>query len=99
MNYIKRLEKENRELAAEVAGIREGHRELLRYICSEKFENDTTVQVQDVINRLRDVESFVDKELAEQVCQHCGNGYLSHRAPVGFCSEYCSELHKLDCRY
>lgn len=53
MNYIKRLEQEKAVLKAELKAVTTGFHDLFGYLESPKFYIDTTVQVQDVMNRLQ----------------------------------------------
>ncbi len=57
-NYIQRLEDERAALTAQVAGLEEGITELRRYLQTEKFWQDPTVQVQDVFARLDDAHNL-----------------------------------------
>lgn len=51
--YIHRLQDENAELRQQLADTREELTELVRYLSSAKFAEDTTVQTRDVLNRLQ----------------------------------------------
>lgn len=53
MNYIKRLELENQALRQEKQEAKNMIHDLQRYLVSPKFHQDTTVQVQDVMNRIQ----------------------------------------------
>lgn len=55
-NYIKRLQRENRAQAYALQLVRDEIQQLKVYLSSAKFADDTTVQVRDVLNRLRVVE-------------------------------------------
>jgi hypothetical protein len=57
MNYITRLQSENAALTAELEALRSGLTDLRSYLASDKFATDSTVQVADVFNRLRDAEN------------------------------------------
>ena len=59
MNYIKRLEKENKakDEALEAALAEIEH--LRWYLQSEKFHRDTTVQTQDVLNRVHELPGIL----------------------------------------
>ena len=57
MNYIKRMESENKVLWDQLAAIRIELTDLERYLTSEKFREDSTVQVRDVLNRLQTAKS------------------------------------------
>ena len=52
MNYIKRLEYERDECKQLVDELLNQRTELLAYLQSDKFYNDTTVQTVDVMRRL-----------------------------------------------
>ena len=52
MNYIKKLEAENTDLKARVEATDQGIQDLISYLCSDKFADDSTVQVRDVLKRL-----------------------------------------------
>lgn len=58
MNYIKRLEAENKNLrdidTSKMAAIND----ILVYLASSKFGDDTTVQVSDMVTRLQQVRSI-----------------------------------------
>jgi hypothetical protein len=54
-NYIHRLEDEVSELRASVGDARECLTHIRTYLLSDKFHKDTTVQVQDVLNRLESI--------------------------------------------
>lgn len=56
MNYIKRLEVANSAQCEQILDTREELSYLKSYLQSEKFHTDTTVQVQDVLNRLVKLE-------------------------------------------
>lgn len=53
MNYIKRLELENQALRQEKQEASNMVKDLQMYLTSSKFHQDTTVQVQDVMNRIQ----------------------------------------------
>lgn len=63
MNYIKRLENENRVLGAELVALKTGLGDLRSYLESQKFYEETTVQVRDVLHRIEEIFSF-SKDLA-----------------------------------
>ena len=52
MNYIKRLEKENKDKELEIRAYSNTIEELTSYLFSQKFEVDPTVQARDVLHRL-----------------------------------------------
>ena len=63
MNYIKRLQEQKTQLCDEkVAGLDALH-DLYRYLQSEKFHTDTTVQISDVFARLEPVRKALIGEL------------------------------------
>ncbi len=55
MNYIKQLEKENATYRRMIAAVEAEIVDVYRYLQSEKFHKDTTVQVADVMRRLENV--------------------------------------------
>lgn len=55
MNYISRLQQENRHLGYNIKDAQAALNELCGYLLSPKFHNDTTVQVADVLRRLQPV--------------------------------------------
>jgi hypothetical protein len=52
MNYIKKLEQQNREKTRDIIAIQAELRDLVIYLNSDKFHEDTTVQVSDVLRRI-----------------------------------------------
>ncbi len=50
-----RLHEQVKACKAESEALREGILDLMRYLHSEKFDVDTTVQVRDVLHRLQEV--------------------------------------------
>ena len=54
-NYIHQLQMTVREQAQALTEIRETYMDLVRYLMSEKFQDDPTVQVRDVLNRLQPI--------------------------------------------
>lgn len=56
-NYIHDLQMAVREQAAALEHIQHLTDELFFYLCSPKFDHDTTVQVRDVINRIAPIKS------------------------------------------
>ena len=63
MNYIHRLQEQIKELEEERREAAEILGDLQIYLGSEKFWNDTTVQVQDIRNRLAPLQPLLDKDL------------------------------------
>jgi hypothetical protein len=57
MNHITRLTRDRAAAQAQSAEYRAGIAALIGYLSSDKFSQDTTVQVQDVMNRLREIDS------------------------------------------
>ena len=64
MNYIHRLQEQVKELEEERREAAEILGDLQIYLGSEKFWKDTTVQVQDVRNRLAPLQPLLDKDLS-----------------------------------
>ena len=54
MNYIESLQARNSELEERLARINRDLTHLVCYLHSSKFSDDTTIQVKDVLNWLRD---------------------------------------------
>lgn len=52
MNYILKLQEENKSLKEDKNNINEELTTLLSYLSSPKFHNDNTITVQEVYNRL-----------------------------------------------
>lgn len=57
MNYIKSLEKLNTLKNSQIIMYESGLNELVCYLSSSKFWEDTTVQVADVIHRIYEIKS------------------------------------------
>ena len=57
MNYIKKLQLDNRRAAAELKALEDGMTALRVYLSSPKFHEDTTVQVSDIFLRLDEMKS------------------------------------------
>lgn len=55
MNYIKRLEVQSAAEMEQILDARDCAKILKSYLESSKFHSDTTVQVQDVLNRLQPI--------------------------------------------
>ena len=62
MNYIKQLEDDKVRLSAATTAALTGLEGMLAYLQSDKFHEDTTVQVQDMINRIRDTQNRIYDE-------------------------------------
>ena len=58
MNYIKRLEADNKDLRDLDTNKMEAINDILMYLASPKFDQDTTVQVSDIVARLQHVRSI-----------------------------------------
>ena len=56
-NYIQTLQKENEEYESKRQSALNEILNLKMYLTSEKFWNDTTIQVRDVLNRLDNIQS------------------------------------------
>lgn len=67
MNFIKQLQHDNKALNAQLAASHDAIRDLRRYVSSPKFYNDTTVQVQDVLNYLNNVDLAISQAETETV--------------------------------
>lgn len=57
-NYIHRLQAEVAREKRTVAALEQGLRDLRSYLMSPKFHQDTTVQVDDVLRRMAELESY-----------------------------------------
>ncbi len=57
MNYIKRLQNENKNLKNDKNIARAELLELEKYLLSPKFYNDPTVQIRDVLTRMEALKS------------------------------------------
>ena len=55
MSYIQNLQRQISDKDAEIARLREGFTEIMAYCQSPKFHNDTTVQVNDILTRIREI--------------------------------------------
>jgi hypothetical protein len=62
MNYIKQLQRDRLTFETESNELNKGINELIGYLCSSKFHDDTTVQAADVIRRLRDIQSAATRD-------------------------------------
>lgn len=62
MNYIKQLQDDKVRLAAATNVAILGLSDLVAYLSGDKFVEDPTVQVQDVINRIREIQNSVYDE-------------------------------------
>jgi hypothetical protein len=62
VNYIKQLQDDKVRLAAATNAAILGLSDLVAYLSGDKFVEDPTVQVQDVINRIREIQNSVYDE-------------------------------------
>ena len=62
MNYIKQLENDKVRLSAATNAALTGLEGMLVYLQSDKFHEDPTVQVQDMINRIRETREAIYDE-------------------------------------
>lgn len=60
MNYIKKLQLENKEKDEKLAAIREDVNALYRYLQSEKFYTNTYVNKNDIFLRLENVQFLLN---------------------------------------
>lgn len=65
MNYIKKLEVETAAYGEQVLDARDCLNNLRAYLQSEKFHTDTTIQVQDVLNRLEPIRECLTETYYE----------------------------------
>ena len=61
MNYIKQLQKENKDLRQALTTVDDMIIQIEHYLLSSKFHQDTTVQIADVLLRLDEVRSEILK--------------------------------------
>ena len=59
MNYIKELEQEKIRLSAATSAALTGIADLVEYLHTAKFHEDTTVQTADVVRRLREIQEAI----------------------------------------
>lgn len=57
MNYIKQLQAENENLKNEIAFLKEGIRSVKVYLHSSKFDSDISVNKNDILLRIAEIES------------------------------------------
>lgn len=69
-NYIHRLQNENEAKARQVEELEAGIADLVSYLTSPKFNDDTTVQVSDVLLRLSEIKSAA--QYAHDETEHQG---------------------------
>jgi hypothetical protein len=62
-NYINKLQDEARYLKHNIMDANDAITDLMVYLSSSKFDNDSTVQVKDILNRLQPIKDalFQDK--------------------------------------
>jgi hypothetical protein len=60
---LKKLYEQLREIQNEFHSVIEGLDDLKRYLQSSKFKDDTTVQVNDILSRLREITQTVDRNV------------------------------------
>lgn len=63
MNYIKRLENDVRVMRQGIEAYDVGIDDIVRYLTSPKFQEDPTVQIQDVLNRIMEARMMVTAAL------------------------------------
>ena len=59
MNHIKRLQQELAAAQNQIKAFEQGIQDVEGYLCSSKFEEDTTVQASDVLRRIQEVKYSV----------------------------------------
>ena len=62
MNYIRQLEQDKVRLSAATNAALTGLADTLAYLHSDKFLTDPTVQVQDMVNRIREIQNAIYDE-------------------------------------
>lgn len=62
MNFIQKLQAQNTARSEAITAARDGIAELRSYLTSPKFHTDTTVQVNDVLLRLREIEAAITEK-------------------------------------
>ncbi len=65
VNYIKKLELNNKEKAAEIVGLRNTLSELTAYLLSPKFHQENWVNPQDILNRIAEGEHLTQQLIDE----------------------------------
>ena len=73
-NHIHRLQDELVSKDAEIDGLREGLSDLIAYLTSDKFASDTSVNVTDVLLRLREAENLALTRRDEAAFNEAGPG-------------------------
>lgn len=69
MNYITKLQTEVRTLKYNASDANIALDELVNYLLSSKFNDDTTVQVKDVLNRLQPIREALGRHYAEYLAE------------------------------
>ena len=59
MNYIKQLQEENKTLKQQIKAHEEGLMDIIRYLNLPKFSIDTSVNKQDILNRIEEIRQNV----------------------------------------
>ena len=75
-HWAKKREVVARVDAARMIGFRAGIDDLMGYLMSEKFQDDTTVQVQDVLNRIQTAHQMMNDFETSQMEIEARNGNL-----------------------
>lgn len=68
-SYIKTLQRENEAHKAALKTLNDGIWGVMSYLYSDKFSQDTTVQVNDVISRLNEIKAKSDNAMTEVLSQ------------------------------
>ena len=76
IHWSKKREAVARVDAARMIGFRAGIDDLMGYLMSEKFQDDTTVQVQDVLNRIQTAHQMMNDFETSQMEIEALNGNL-----------------------
>lgn len=75
-HWAKKREAVARVDVARMIGFRAGIDDLMGYLMSEKFQDDTTVQVQDVLNRIQTAHQMMNDFETSQMEIEARNGNL-----------------------
>ena len=70
MHYLRRINQDLDRMRQAVEVYDEGINDLVRYLTSEKFKLDPTVQVRDVLNRI-DAARFAVTDKLDELSQKC----------------------------
>lgn len=71
-NYIHNLQMTIREQHEQLTKIRETYMDLVTYLSSEKFYEDTKVEVRDVLRRIHEINYLTmgpEPKLVQQLCK------------------------------